>query len=211
MIAPATSHPLAICSPGWCLPVKESLTCESGAWTTGSCCGQPFDISISPSNTPHRRISQKSLKYNMEDQWTEAQYEAALAQLEALTDKVPILFLLPLIANNTDDPTQLTALRTTIPSIISPLTRPSTTKPAAFAGLKKAAVGAVTGVQDLRKEWESDGVQDLLKRSKTSYDKNTDLGLAVEVPAWGWVKEGDKQEENQGQQSEVVKEEKVGG
>jgi hypothetical protein len=117
----------------------------------------------------------------------------------------------PLIANNTDDPIQLTALRTTIPSIVSPLTRPATTKPAAFAGLKKAAVGAVTGVQDLRREWESDGVQDLLKRSKTSYEKNTGLGLAAEVPAWGWVEEGDKQEKGQGQQSEVVKEEKVGG
>jgi hypothetical protein len=121
------------------------------------------------------------------------------------------LSLLPLIANNTDDPIQLTALRTTIPSIISPLTRPATTKPAAFAGLKKAAVGAVTGVQDLRREWESDGVQDLLKRSKTSYEKNGDLGLAAEVPAWGWVKEDGKKEEDQGRPSEVVKEEKVGG
>jgi hypothetical protein len=147
----------------------------------------------------------------MEDQWTEAQYEAALAQLEALTDKVPTQSLHSPTTNNTDDPTQLTALRTTIPSIVSPLTRPSTTKPAAFAGLKKAAVGAVTGVQDLRREWESDGVQDLLKRSKTSYEKNGDLGPAAEVPAWGWVIEGDHQEEGQGQQSEVVKEEKVGG
>jgi hypothetical protein len=40
----------------------------------------------------------------MEDQWTEAQYEAALARLEALTDKVPIQLLHPLITNNTDDP-----------------------------------------------------------------------------------------------------------
>jgi hypothetical protein len=76
--------------------------------------------------------------------------------------------------------------------------------------LKKAAVCAVTGVQDLRREWESDGVQVLLKRSKMSYEKNADLGPAAEVPAWGWVKEGDKQEEGQGQQSEAVKEEKVG-
>jgi hypothetical protein len=28
------------------------------------------------------------LKYTMEEQWTEAQYEVALAKLEALTDKV---------------------------------------------------------------------------------------------------------------------------
>ncbi|KAI4739992.1 hypothetical protein E4T50_09550 [Aureobasidium sp. EXF-12298] len=130
----------------------------------------------------------------MEDQWTEAQYEAALAQLEALTDK-------------------LTALRTTIPSIISPLTRPATSKPAAFAGLKKAAIGAVTGVQDLRREWESDGVQELLKKSKTSYEKDGDLKAAAEVPAWGWTKEEDKKDEGQGQQAEVeaVKQERSGG
>jgi hypothetical protein len=109
----------------------------------------------------------------------------------------------------------LTALRTTIPSIISPLIRPATTKPAAFAGLKKAAIGAVTGVQDLRREWESDGVQNLLKRSQASYEKDGDLKLAAEVPAWGWVKEEEKQEEEQDQgqeeQAKVVKEEKVGG
>jgi hypothetical protein len=90
--------------------------------------------------------------------------------------------------------------------------RPATTKPAAFAGLKKAAVGAVTNVQDLRREWESDGVQDLLKRSQTSYERNGDLKLAAEVPAWGWTKEDEgKPEGNQEQQANGVKEEKVGG
>ncbi|KAK6003507.1 hypothetical protein QM012_009278 [Aureobasidium pullulans] len=130
----------------------------------------------------------------MEEPWTEAQYEAALAQLEALTDK-------------------LTALRTTIPNIISPLTRPATTKPAAFAGLKKAAIGAVTGVQDLRREWESDGLQDILKRTKESYEKDSNLGPAAEVPAWGWVKEGDEKDDGQmeGQRPEVKKEDGVAG
>jgi hypothetical protein len=130
-------------------------------------------------------------------------------------DRQGNLSLHPLITNTTLTlQTQLTALRTTIPSIISPLTRPATTKPAAFAGLKKAAIGAVTGVQDLRREWESDGVQDLLKTSQASYEKNGDLKLAAEVPAWGWVKEEEgKQEEDleQGQQAKIVKEEKVGG
>jgi len=109
--------------------------------------------------------------------------------------------------------TQLTALRTTIPSIVSPLTRPATSKPAAFAGLKKAAIGAVTGVRDLRTEWESNGVQGLLKRSQTSYEKDGNLGPAAEVPAWGWVKEEEegKKEEGQGQRVEAVKEEGSAG
>ncbi|KAH0286027.1 hypothetical protein M436DRAFT_66757 [Aureobasidium namibiae CBS 147.97] len=151
----------------------------------------------------------------MEDQWTEAEYEAALAKLEALTDKVrrAIHVLHPSTTSRTDDPTQLTALRTTIPSIVSPLTRPATSKPAAFAGLKKAAIGAVTGVRDLRTEWESNGVQDLLKRSQASYEKDGNLGPAVEVPAWGWVKEEEegKKEDGQGQQADVVKEERSAG
>lgn len=117
------------------------------------------------------------------------------------------------LPNTADDRTQLTALRTTIPSIVSPLTRPATSKSAAFAGLKKAAVGAVTGVRDLKSEWESDGVQDLLKRSQTSFEKDADLEAAAEVPVWGWVKEEEeeKKEDGQGQQVEVVKEEGSGG
>jgi hypothetical protein len=107
----------------------------------------------------------------------------------------------------------LTALRTTIPSIISPLTRPATSKTAAFAGLKKAAIGAVTGVQDLRREWESDGVQQLLKKSQTSYEKDGNLKAAAEIPAWGWVKEEEKKDEGQEQQAEAeaVKQEGSGG
>jgi hypothetical protein len=172
-------------------------------------------LSISPLNTPYRRISQGLFAQNDTQIQHGRPVDRSTIRSSPRTTRSPhrqgIASLPSPTANNTDDPTQLTALRTTIPSIVSPLTRPATTKPAAFAGLKKAAVGAVTGVQDLRREWESDGVQDLLKRSKTSYEKNTDLGLAAEVPAWGWVEEGDKQEEGQGQRSEVVKEEKVGG
>jgi hypothetical protein len=44
-----------------------------------------FLVVTSPKNCSRKT----TLKYNMEDQWTEAQYEAALAQLEALADKVP--------------------------------------------------------------------------------------------------------------------------
>jgi len=44
-------------------------------------------------NTPQCRIPQKSIAQtkqtvNMAEAWTEADYEAALAKLEALTDKV---------------------------------------------------------------------------------------------------------------------------
>ncbi|THY88239.1 hypothetical protein D6C95_07124 [Aureobasidium pullulans] len=126
----------------------------------------------------------------MAEAWTEADYEAALAKLETLTDKV-------------------TALRTTIPGLISPLTRPATTKSAAFVGLKKAAIGAVTGVQDLRKEWESNDMQDLFKRTKESYGKDSDLAPAAEVSPWGWTKEDEEKSQQQQQQQQPDKEVKT--
>ena len=69
--------------------------------------------------------------------------------------------------------------------------RPATTKSAAFGGLKKAAIGAVTDVRDLRSEWESDGTQKLLSRTKESFERDGDLTRAAEVQAWGWKKEGE--------------------
>lgn len=56
-------------------------------------------------------------------------------------------------------------------------------------------------------------MQDLLKRTQTSYEKDGDLKAAAEVPAWGWIKEEEegKKEDGQGQQAEVVKEEGNGG
>lgn len=58
-------------------------------------------------------------------------------------------------------------------------------------------------------------MQQLLKKSKMSYEKDGDLKAAAEVPAWGWVKEEDKkdedQDQDQGQQSRAVKQEGSGG
>lgn len=57
-------------------------------------------------------------------------------------------------------------------------------------------------------------MQDMLKKSKESYEKDPNLGPAADVPAWGWVKEGEEKKEDgqpQGQQPEVKKEDGVAG
>lgn len=58
-------------------------------------------------------------------------------------------------------------------------------------------------------------MHDLLKRTKESYEKDGNLRLAAEVPAWGWVKEGEGEEKEdgkmQGRQVEVKKEDGVAG
>lgn len=130
------------------------------------------------------------------EQWDEAQYAAALARLEELSDRVNIILFPPHFQSlksitNTNFSLQVTALRTAIPSLIAPLTRPATTRSAAFGGLKKAAIGAVTDVRDLRSEWESHETQRLLSKTKESYERDGDLTRAAEVEAWGWRKEGE--------------------
>lgn len=56
-------------------------------------------------------------------------------------------------------------------------------------------------------------MQDLLKRSQASNEKDGNLKGAAEVPAWGWMKEEEegKKEEGQAQQAETFKEEESGG
>lgn len=57
-------------------------------------------------------------------------------------------------------------------------------------------------------------MQDMLKRTKESYEKDPSLGPATEVPAWGWVKEGEEKKDDadlKEQQVEVKKEDGVAG
>ena len=57
-------------------------------------------------------------------------------------------------------------------------------------------------------------MQDMLKKTKESYEKDPNLGPAADVPAWGWVKEGEEKKEDgqpQGQQTGVKKEDGVAG
>jgi hypothetical protein len=56
-------------------------------------------------------------------------------------------------------------------------------------------------------------MQDLLKRTKESYGKDSDLGPAAEVSAWGWTKEDEEKSQRQQQQpdKEVKTEHGVAG
>ncbi|GAB7350596.1 hypothetical protein MBLNU459_g1165t1 [Dothideomycetes sp. NU459] len=116
------------------------------------------------------------------DVWTEEQYEASLAHLEALQD-------------------QLMALRTTIPSLYGPLIRPNTTKSEAFGVLKKAAVAAVADVKDFRSQWQSQQTQQILARAKESDARDHDLSAGQDIPIYGWT------DGYSGVRSVVVKEE----
>jgi len=96
------------------------------------------------------------------------QHEAALAHLETLQD-------------------QLTALRTTLPSLLTPLTRPNTTKTEAFNGLKKAAVRAVSDVEAFRTRWETPQTQRILEQARESRERDGLLRAGDKVPVYGWT------------------------
>ncbi|KAL1311312.1 hypothetical protein AAFC00_001490 [Neodothiora populina] len=116
--------------------------------------------------------------------WTVDDYEAALAHLEALQD-------------------QITALRTTIPSMVrplayhpaslSPLTRTATTpssttaKSQAFTALKKAAITAVSDARSFRGEWEGEQTRRILEKARESRAIDGDLSRGRDVPVFGWI------------------------
>lgn len=79
------------------------------------------------------------------------------------------------------------ALRATIPSLISPLARPNTTKAEAFGALKKSAVAAVTDVKAFRSQWSSQQTQQILARAKDSESQDHDLSAGRDIPVYGWT------------------------
>lgn len=79
------------------------------------------------------------------------------------------------------------ALRATIPSLISPLARPNTTKAEAFGSLKKAAVAAVTDVKAFRSQWSSQATQEILAKAKGSESHDHDLSAGKDIPVYGWT------------------------
>nr|POE50457.1 hypothetical protein CFP56_79587 [Quercus suber] len=108
--------------------------------------------------------------------WEGSQYETALAHFERLQH-------------------QIDNLRSTIPSIISPLLRPSPTKAQMFADIKKSAVQATDDVKGFRESWMGDQTQDLLRRATVSLEGDGDLEAASGVQRYGWV---DREEDAKG-------------
>lgn len=77
-----------------------------------------------------------------------------------------------------------------IPSIVAPLLQPNRPKPKLFADIKEAALGATKELHAFRDSWNSEQTRNTLARSKESYRENSDLSRAVEVPRWGWTRNG---------------------
>ena len=82
---------------------------------------------------------------------------------------------------------QLQGLRATLPSLVDPLLRRDDSKARMFANAKKSAVKSRSNLNAFRTAWTSQQMQEILLRSKESYEKDRDLGKAKEVAKDGWA------------------------
>lgn len=98
--------------------------------------------------------------------WDAQQYETALAHLERLQE-------------------QIDGLRSTISSLVTPLSRPQTSKAQLFATVRKSAVQSTDDLKAFRESWTAEQMQELFDRSRASLEKDGDLSKAREVARYG--------------------------
>ncbi|KAF2718804.1 hypothetical protein K431DRAFT_203480, partial [Polychaeton citri CBS 116435] len=102
-----------------------------------------------------------------ESEWESEQYQAALAHLESLQDKID-------------------HLRGTLLSLVAPLIQPQQSRVHMFAEIKKAAIASTTDLKTFSDSWHSEQTQQLFTRAKESVGKDGDLSRAADVPVYGW-------------------------
>lgn len=84
------------------------------------------------------------------------------------------------------------ALRSTIPSLVTPLLKRDVTREEIFIALRKAAVKATDDVKSFREQWEGERMKGVLKRAGDSREKDGDLSAQKEVKRWGWAEEEER-------------------
>ena len=90
-------------------------------------------------------------------------------------------------------PLQLDTLRSTVPTLVSPLTQPQTSKAQMFAKVKKSAVTTTSQLSAFRDNWNSEQTQQILTKAHESQQKDPDLSKAEEIARFGWNDEPEKE------------------
>lgn len=88
---------------------------------------------------------------------------------------------------------QLDTLRSTVPTLVSPLTQPQTSKAQMFAKVKKSAVTTTSQLSAFRDNWNSEQTQQILTKAHESEQKDPDLSKAEEIARFGWNDESEKE------------------
>lgn len=88
---------------------------------------------------------------------------------------------------------QLDTLRSTVPTLVSPLIKPQTSKAQMFAEVKKSAVTTTSQLSAFRDDWNSEQTQQILTKAQESEQKDPDLSKAEEVARFGWNEDYEKE------------------
>lgn len=88
---------------------------------------------------------------------------------------------------------QLDTLRSTVPTLVSPLTQPQASKAQMFAKVKKSAITTTSQLSAFRDNWNSEPTQQILTKAQESERKDPDLSKAEEVARFGWIDESEKE------------------
>lgn len=120
--------------------------------------------------------------------------EASLAHLERLQTQVRHNSSI-LHHTNTNPLTslQLDTLRSTVPTLVSPLIKPQTSKAQMFAEVKKSAVTTTGQLTAFRDNWNSEQTQQIFAKAQESEQKDSDLSKAEEVARFGWSEKAEKE------------------
>lgn len=90
-------------------------------------------------------------------------------------------------------PLQLDTLRSAIPTLVSPLIKPQTSKGQMFAQVKKSAVITTSQLAAFRDDWNSEQTQQILATAQESEQKDPDLSKVEEVARFGWNDDYEKE------------------
>jgi hypothetical protein len=121
--------------------------------------------------------------------------EQSLARLEGLQTQVRYKPHRRTVRHSTYSLTilQLDSLRSTVPTLVSPLIRPQTSKAQMFAEVKNSAVTTASQLTAFRNDWNSEQTQQIFSKAQESAQKDPDLSKAEEVARFGWAERVEKE------------------
>ena len=88
---------------------------------------------------------------------------------------------------------QLDTLRSTVPSLVSPLIKPQSSKAQMFAEVKKSAVTTTSQLAAFRNDCNSVQTQQMFTKAQESEQRDPDLSKSEEIPRFGWSEKGLKE------------------
>lgn len=106
---------------------------------------------------------------------------------------------------------QIDDLRSTIPSLVRATSKKTTSRSAYFANFQSATLGSQLQLSEFRRDWLSEGTQEILDKAEKRRDVDGDMRKSLDVPKYGWIdKERQAGQGKEGLANGQTKEEDMG-